>query len=329
MMAASTTTTTTSSIIDFEEQIKADDYLFEQQLEDQMSSLQLQHHPLDHLSMSLTHQQHHQHQKYHHRQPQPSYQHQSYDFQYGVQSTEIAQRVNLRTEDDNGRPGIGLHLEVPDSSTIFSSSSFSIADNDNNNNNDNGNDDNMKMMLDPQVAALLGYPLSAADSTTSSMITAVNNPVMLSNGTNIMYHKNNNHSNNERLNNDSSSSPTNIAMRSNYGIASPSRVVDPSPSSNSHQQQHYHQQQHHQHQHHIASVGFDDPLHSLLFDASIDDPSLNSADYVSTDTAMPALSFAIITILITIIIITIIIIITTINTIIFINYSSIILCMIT
>jgi len=199
-------------------------------------------------------------------------------------------------------------LEVPDSSTIFSTSSFSVADNDNNNNNsNNGNDDNMEMMLDPQVAALLGYPLSAADSTTSSMITAVNNPVMLSNGTNIMYHKNINHSNsnNGRLNYDSSS-PTNITMTSNNGIASPSRVVDPyskspSPSPNSH---------HHQQQHHLASVGLDDPLHSLLFD---DDPSLNSSDYVSTHTAMPALSFAVITILIIIIVITIIIIITTIN----------------
>ena len=282
MMAASTTTTTTtttSSIIDFEEQIKADDYLFEQQLEDQMSSLQLQHHPLDHLSMSLNHQHHHQHQPSY----QQHHQHQPYDFQYGVQSTDISQRVNLRTEDDSGRPGIGLQLEVPDSSTIFSTSSFSVADNNNNNNN-SGNDDNMEMMLDPQVAALLGYPLSAADSTTSSMITAVNNPVMLSNGTNIMYHKNINHSNNGRLNNDYSSSPTNITMTSNNGISSPSRVVDPyskspSPSSNSH---------HHQHQHHhLASVGLDDPLHSLLFD---DDPSLNSADYVSTHTAIPALS---------------------------------------
>ena len=289
MMAASTTTTTTttSSIIDFEEQIKADDYLFEQQLEDQMSSLQLQHHPLDHLSMSLNHQHHHQHQPSY----QQHHQHQPYDFQYGVQSTDISQRVNLRTEDDSGRPGIGLQLEVPDSSTIFSTSSFSVADNDNNNNS--GNDDNMELMLDPQVAALLGYPLSAADSTTSSMITAVNNPVMLSNGTNIMYHKNISHSNNGRLNNDSSSSPTNITMTSNNGISSPSRVVDPyskspSPSSNSHQQQH-----------HLASVGLDDPLHSLLFD---DDPSLNSADYVSIHTAMPALSFAFITIILPIII---------------------------
>jgi hypothetical protein len=319
MMAASiTTATTTSSIIDFEEQIKADDYLFEQQLEDQMSSLQLQHHPLDHISMSLTHQHHHQHQPSYQQQ---HHQHQPYDFQYGVQSTDIAQRVNFRTEDDNGRPGIGLQLEVPDSSTIFSSSSFSIADNDNNINN--GNDDNMEMMLDPQVAALLGYPLPAADSTTSSLITTVNNPVMVSNGTNIMYHKNINHSNsnNGRLNNDSSSSPTNITMTSNNGIASPSRVVDPyskspSPSPNSH---------HHQ-QPHLASVGLDDPLHSLLFD---DDPSLNSADYVSIHTAMPALSFAVITILIIIIVITIIIIITTINIIIFINYSSITFSMIT
>ena len=269
-----TTNTTTSSIIDFEEQIKADDYLFEQQLEDHMSSLQLQH-PLDHLSMSLAHQ--HQHQKHHHQlqHHQSSHQQhqQSYDFLYGVQSTDIGQRVNLRTEDGNGRPSIGLQLEVPDPSIVLSS--FSVAADDNN---------DMEMMMDPQVAALLGYPLSAVDSTTSSMMTAVNNPVMLSNGTNIIYHKNSHYGNNGRLNN--SSSPTGIIMRGNNGmISSPSRLVDssysksPSPSSNS---------QHHQH-HLASSVGVDDPLDSLLFD---DDPSLNSADYVRTHTAVLALELS-------------------------------------